>query len=586
MPPEKKKRSIGKKFILILLLFIVLLVVAYRIFITRYLPPLIRDRLNTIIVSGSDSLYKFELGKINPGFWGNSFRFTEFHIYIDSAVYKQLKEVKRLPGMTIDLSLPAGQILNIGLPALLLRKKLNIRLIDLAKASIQLSRHFRNSDNNDAKPPEPLWKSIQKSLQSVNVEHIAFRDIKIKYSNIDSAASFSWEFDKCYAAFSGLRIDSASAFDSTRLLYSKDIAINAQDVKLKTPDGLYAISANQIFYTSQKRQLEVKDFGFNQAVDNQAFVKHFGFQHEIYQLAVPSMRLTNFLLPYYINYNQLNIDTIALQSPDIGVYLDRNPPPNPYSKLGKYPHQLIQRAPFLVRVKRVTATNGKFTYREKNNRNQLTGKLVFPGIQATVDHITNDSVELRKSATCVVNVRSGLLETGVMNAVFRFNLMDRSGGFSVAATITNLSAPQMKPLIKAMTSAEMQSFNLHRLDFVMSANEISGVGQLRMKYGDMDILLNKVDEDGKLNQKGLLSFFVNHLVIYKENPTNDGEERIATDVPMNRVANKSFFNFIWKTLYTSAGKIVLRPVVQRKMEKRKEKKAMKAERQKEKEKKK
>ena len=87
------------------------------------------------------------------------------------------------------------------------------------------------------------------------------------------------------------------------------------------------------------------------------------------------------------------------------------------------------------------------------------------------------------------------------------NLLDRSGAFSVAATITNLSAPQMKNLIKAMTSAEMQSFNMHRLDFAMSANEISGSGQLRMKYGDMDVLINKVDEDGKLDQKGSLVFY-------------------------------------------------------------------------------
>src|SRR5262249_46270702 len=102
-----------------------------------------------------------------------------------------------------------------------------------------------------------------------------------------------------------------------------------------------------------------------------------------------------------------------------------------------------------------------------------------------------------------------------------------------------------------------------------TGNQLSGSGTLRMKYSDMDILLNKVNEDGSLNKRGFLSFLVNHLVIYKENPLKDDPERIAENVIVQRDVTRSFFNLIWKTLYSSAGKIILRPVVQRKIEKRK-----------------
>jgi hypothetical protein len=564
----RKKRSAGKKILISLLLFILLLALAFHIFITRYLPPLLRDRLNDVIVKGSGSLYKFEVGKIVPGFCGNSFRFSNLHIYIDSTKYKELKEAKRLPGLTFDLDLPKGNIKNIGLPSLIIWKKLKLDLIDFAEATVHLSRHFRTSENNSDTTAEPLWKLIRPTLRSIAINRVVFRDIKIGYNNVDSATAFAWQFDKCYAAFSGILVDSLSARDSSRLLFASNLALEARNIKMKTPDGLYGISANSIFYSSSVKSVEVKEFGFNQAVDNGGFTRHFGYQHEIYSLSIPAIRLRNFSLPRWISYNELKIDTVELQSPGIGVYLDRNAPSNPYSKLGKYPHQLLQKAPFGVHIKRLTAINGTLTYREKNNKNQLTGKLIFPAMQGYIDHITNDSAAIASSPECVANIHSGILQTGIMHTVFRFNLADKSGGFHVTASITNLNAPQMQPLIKAMTSAEMQSFNLHRLDYVITGNESSGTGQLRMIYGDMDVLLNKVNDDGSLDKKGLLSFLVNRLVIYKENPMNDGEERMANNIPMHRDATRSFFNFIWKTLYSSAGKIVLRPVAQRKIEKR------------------
>ncbi len=572
MPPTRRKLSAGKKVLIIVGLLLILLVVGFRIFMARYLPPLIRQRLSALIVEGSKGLYRYELGKIDPSFWGTSLRFTDLNIYIDSLKYKELQENQKLPPLTFSLHLPKGTINDVGLPALILRKKLNIDLINFAEASIQLSRHFQTTRKDTASAnEEPLWKLISPDLRSISVNRMIFQNIKIQYSNVDSARAFAWQFEKSDCILTDIRIDSASATDMNRLLYASNVALAIRDVKLKTTDGLYAIGAGSIFYTSSGRSINVKQFAFNQLVDNNAFIRHFGYQHEIYRLAIPEIKVTNFSLPSWISYNQLVMDTIHLESPDIGVYMDRNAPPNPYSKMGKFPQQLLQKAPFVIKIKRIIITNGDVTYREKNDQTQLTGKLEFPACTGYIDNITNDSASIAASPQCVVNAHGGILKPGNLHAIFRINLADPNGSFSLSTSITNLNASHMQALVKATSSMEMQSFNMHRLDYTLTANQYSGTGQLKMKYGDMDVLMNKVKDDGSLDKKGLLSFLVNHLVIYKENPMNDGEERIATDVKLQRVATKSFFNFIWKTLFTAAGKIILRPVAQRKIEKKKEK---------------
>jgi hypothetical protein len=392
------------------------------------------------------------------------------------------------------------------------------------------------------------------------------------YRNVDSAKSFRWQFDSCNVLISGIRVDSASSMDTSRLLFAKNLSLTAMDVKLKTPDGLYSLLASSMFYSSASRSIDVKQFEFKPAVSNAQFIRHFGYQHEIYTLKMPAITISEFDLPQWISANRIKANKIQLASPNIQVHMDRNARENPYSKKGKYPQQLLQRAPFGVDVKQLTASNATMIYTEKNDATQLTGRLIFSGLTGKIDNITNYPEVMDVAGNnCVIDVKGGVMKTGNIHVIFRLNLRDLNGSFSVNATITNLDAPQLQPLAKAMTATDLQSFDLHRLDYQMSGNETSGKGSLKMKYSNMDILLNKVENDQSFNKRGFLSFLANRLVIYKENPTKDDPERLAQNVAVQRDDKKSFFNFIWKTLYSAAGEIVLRPAVQRKMEKRKQK---------------
>jgi hypothetical protein len=571
MATVRRRYSLWKKILIVLIVLILLAGIAFQIFINRYLPPIVKQRLADIIVKGSDSLYRFEVGKFDVSFWGGSVRVSGLHITIDSARYKIMADQKKLPPLTFNLHLGKGSVEGINIRKLIFSKKIDIELLDLGEADIMLARHFRTSGEADTGAAgEPLWKLLQPDIRSLHINAARCASVNVTYQNIDSAKDFRWKFDQCNALFDDIRVDSISAADKNRLLFSKDVALAASSIKIKTPDGLYNLQAGDIFYSSAARRMELKQFDFQPAISHAAFIRHFGYQHEIYKLKMPSIVMKNFLLPQWISYNKLVIDTIELASPDINVNMDRNAPPNPYSKKGQYPHQLIQKAPFTIAVKRLKAWDATVVYTETNNKNGLTGKVVFPAVRGHIDNISNDMITLSKSNTCVADVTSGLMKTGSLHAIFRLNLADKAGAFSVNATISNLDAPQLQPLFRAMTSTDLQSFNMRRIDYFISGNENAGHGSLKMKYDNMDILLNRVEDDKSLNKRGFLSFLANRLVIYKENPMNDEAERTADNVPVTREATKSFFNFIWKTLYSSAGKIVLRPVVQRKMEKRKE----------------
>lgn len=565
----RKRYSLGRKLLIGLLSLIIIAIIAFQVYIHRYLPSMVKSRLENIIVRGSDSLYRFEASDFDVSFWGRSVYFRDLHIKIDSVKYQELKRQKKLPVMTFDMELPAGRINGIHLGELVFRKRIVVGRIHLQEAVVGLTRHFRSSDSNTV-TGQPLWKLIQPDIRSIYIAGASCDNLKVAYSNSDSSTNFRWQFDHCDASFSDIKVDSVSSYDSSRLLFARNIQLAARDIKMKTSDGLYDLQARNVVYSSAGREMDIKEFSFRPAMSDFAFIRHFGYQHEIYKLHMPVIGLKNFLLSEWISSNRLKIDSIELRSPSIAVSMDRNAKPNPYSKKGQYPHQLVQKAPFGIDVRSLRVVDGTVTYTEKNNKNQLTGKLVFPAVRGHISNITNDPEMLKRSTICVADVRSGVMKTGFLHALFRFQLNDKAGQFSVRAAISKLNASQLQPLARAMTSTDLQSFNMHQLQYEIRGNENAGSGDLRMKYDDMDILLNKVEPDGSLDRKGLISFLANRLVIYKENPDGDDGERIADNIGVQRDVSKSFFNFIWKTLYTAAGKIVLRPAAQRKMERRNE----------------
>jgi hypothetical protein len=567
--PTNRRYSTGRKILIGVVIFILIALVALQVFIGRYLTPVVRDRLSDVIIKGSDSLYRFESADFDVNFWGRSITFSNLHIRVDSTRYNVLKKQKKLPIMTFDLLLPKGNVNGIGFSDLVFKKKVDIASIDCREAQVKLSRHYRSSIETDT-AEAPLWKLIQPGLRSIRVGKVSGDNVKVIYQNADNSDNFRWQLDRCDAYLSDIMIDSLSSLDTSRLLFAKNVELKAKDVKLKTSDGLYNLGMENASYSSSDRNMNIRNFSFRPALNDAAFIRHFGYQHEIYRLSVPVINIKDFIISRWIGINQLKAGTIELVSPVINVSLDRNARPNPYSKKGQYPNQLVRNAPFGIDVRKVTAVDGTLTYTERNNKNQLTGKIVFPSIRGTITNITNDVQALKRSAMSIVNVRSGILETGILHAVFRFNLADAAGAFSVNATINKLNAKQLQPLAKAMTSTDVQSFNLHKLEYAINGNQNAGTGDLRMRYDDMDILINQVEPDGSFDKKGLMSFFANRMVIYKENPMEDEAERTANNIRVQRDPTRSFFSFVWKTLFTSAGEIVIRPAAQRKMEKRKQ----------------
>jgi len=541
-------------------LFALLLVMAlaFPVFINRYLERVIYERLEKLIVSGSDSLYHFKLDHMTVSFWNNSVTVKNLHIGIDSAHYTEREKYSNLPALTFEINLSSGSVRGIELLPLLYARKINIESIVSKKADVSFSRHFRRSDNTIDTGNVPLWKLLQPEIKSISINKIVLDDLSINYTNADSAKAFKWKFEHCSSIIDNTMIDSVSVGDKDRILFSKNVSIQFTDVKLQTSDGLYAIETTKLWYSSAAKNVEFENFALH-PVKTKTFYNDVGYDKDRFNLFFPRIRMVDFHLPQWINDNVLSIDTVHLVDAQVNVYKDRTVKADTRKKLGNYPHQLLHKLPFTINIKQIQVVAAQLTYIEKNRESKLEGKLVFQKLNGSIKNVTNDITLIKKNPNCLVDMKSILMQASPLHALFTLHLDEAvSGGFEVRTDIAKLEASHLNAITVPLSQTSIKSLDISELHFYMKGNEQSGTGNLTLLYKNLEIDLKKKDEEnGKMKNRKFLSFLVNKLVVYRENPMR-GKERKAVAIQTIRNPQKSFFNLIWKTLYNSFKEVTIR----------------------------
>ncbi|HEY0058251.1 MAG TPA: hypothetical protein VGB56_03890, partial [Flavisolibacter sp.] len=192
--PDNKKVKRYRRFIAYGLAFLFILFLGLFIGVDRYVEPILKQRLHTFIVQGSDSLYTYTLGDLKASVFRGSITLEDLQVQVNSKEFRSLQEHSELPPLTMELQMGRGEIRGLDLIDLLFRKKIDIGAINTKNANVRLFRHLvkiRTSKSSKI----PLWKSIQPSIRSISVRAINLDGIKLLYRNADTGTAVKLQFD-------------------------------------------------------------------------------------------------------------------------------------------------------------------------------------------------------------------------------------------------------------------------------------------------------------------------------------------------------------------------------------------------------
>ena len=534
---------------LLLGLFLVLL-----IFVNRFIKPILKDRLHTLIIQGSDSLYNYTLGKLNANFYGGNVEVENLQINIDSSRYEYLRKRNALPSLTMQLSLQKGQIKGIGIVDILFGKKIRVEEILSKQADIKITRNIRPRNASDQNVP--VWKAIKPKISSIYVGAIKLDGIKMLYKNADTSESVKLQFDRCDAAFKDILIDSAAAFDTTRMGFTKEISMKFHDLKFRTSDSTYKMKAEWIKYSSKARTLEVDSFKLQPTLEREDFYSTANRQTSLYYIEFAKVRFVNTRLDYFIHNNA---DSVVFEKPDVKIYNDKSLPPDFESKIGKFPHQRLLAAGATINVKNISFKDASFQLTEKDAESSKEGILTLNHLNFDASNVTNDTSLIKKNPICFASFSGNIFNNSPVSLSLKLYLDSSNGRFDASGMVKNVSAPQLNQLSVPLANVQINSCNIHDLKFIVSGEDYSAAANVRMLYNNLSITLRKTDEEtGQVKTKKFMTKMLNRFVIWPNNPGPDGLERTAQNKRVSRLTTQSFFGLLWKTIFAGMQDVMMR----------------------------
>lgn len=553
-----KKRSRTKKLQVGIAALLVVVLVLLSLFANQWIEPILRDRLHTLIVKGSDSLYQYKLGKLKANLFGGAVEVENLQIQINDAHYQQLAAQHALPSLTMELNLVKGKLNGLRVLPLLFGRQISLREIYSKDADVVLLRHIRHDDAPEN--TQPLWKAIQPVISSIAIDRIHLDGVKLLYRNADTSRSVKLQFDRCVARFNDIKIDSAAAADTARLVFARDIDMQFYDLKFRSPDSTYKLKAEVISYASATKAFEVTDFKIQPTLqDTASFYAAAQRQETMYVFTFEKAKFTNLHLDRFIHRNILSADTLYIQKPVLHAYKDRTYPPLFESKVGAYPHQHLLKAASTIMLKGLVVNGATVHYTERGEKSGEEGALHFTDMNLRAANITNDSNWIKKNGKSSLWATGNIFNTSPFDVKIDFYLDSANGRFDASGTVGRVTAAQLNTVSEPLANAKLESFNMQGLSFAVRANDYEAFSNVQMQYNNLFVTLKKQDDEtGVTSTKKFLTKILNKFTLHQSNPGENGVVRQGINVRRSRLTSQAFFGVLWKSIFSGMQAVMMK----------------------------
>ncbi|QPH38022.1 hypothetical protein [Pedobacter endophyticus] len=551
MQATKSKRYKILKWITALLLVLFLILSAAAWYLNVKSRPLLTDRIKTLVYQSTDSLYTISFSRVSTNILTGNASLTNVKITPDTNRYKELIALKRAPNNLYTVSLKKLSVRHFHPLKLYRERKLQLNDIIFDKPEVLMqNKQYAFNEGRAPRPIKSPYAFISKSLAEFSIKSIRFKDASFKYVNKNVSNARPFLINDLNITLTDLLIDSTSADDPTRFYLLKDIVITLKNYVYHTPDKMYDIKVDKLDFRATTGKLRIDSFALAPRYSEMAFGKRAGYARERFAIKMNNILLNGIDLPLYISKQELWAKEMNIAQGYVSVFNNdslRNKPRQ--SKIGKFPHQLLQMVEAPLLVQKIKLNNIDVSYAVYNDESDRTGKITFEHTSGTIKNATNLEKIKAINPIMEVNLTSYLFAQGKLDVNFKFDLTAKDGAFAYDGVLHSFNARVLNKITTPLGLVRVNRGSVDQLKFNFKANDLGAKGKVVFSYYDLSVALMKNDPTkDHLVKRGLLSFLANALIINSENPGPDGK-LITADVAYDRPPGSSFFNLIWRSLF-------------------------------------
>lgn len=331
----------------------------------------------------------------------------------------------------------------------------------------------------------------------------------------------------------------------------EEAEFNNDELKVTSKDKFYTYRVSGFKINTKSRKVWIKQVAIIPAFGEAEFAKRSKVQRDRFDAKINNIECNNVDI-YKLFDGGIYAASVTSRNTALKVYRDISYPATGESKVGLYPQQLLFKLKFPVKVNKFTALNTYVEYKERNSLSDSSGSVQFRNADVTITNISNLPPKAGETAT--VEFACNFLGAIPFRGSIIFYLNEwQKGTFKTEASVPkSFDAKILNQLTEPMSLVKINSGVVDYVKCnIMADNNIAN-GTVIMTYHDFKISVLKKKGEA-INQKTLLTLLANTIIKNKNTAGND--MRVAT-VVYKRDVTRSFFNFIWKSIFTGGQQIL------------------------------
>jgi len=522
----------------------------------NYKYKIVDKKIDKLVTVGSKGLYELNYKNlvINEALGNISAENVE--MLPDSLVYQSMIEKNTAPDNLFYIKIPKLFITGVKTPKALLKKEISAHIIRIENAEIVI----RQIKVDSGKGPgfsrylgSEMYRQLLGKLNSITADSIVLENASLTLTG-KNPKIIHGKTSGLSIRFAGTVIDSAVQHDSSRILFSKNLVIHCNQIDIPLKSKFYTFRLSGLDFNLQNSHLHTDKIHLMPTLSETAFSKSFKFAKDRIDMEIGSLDL------WHINRNailhdQLVADTLQISTAIFHIFRDKSIPHDSVDRTRSYPQDAIMQLSLQIDLKKILVTDSYIEYKEKNDMSDSSGKVSFFHVQAAFDNVTNIRSRIKQNDLMRLDFKASFLNEANFTAVIKMKLNDLNGKFQLDATLGELNAVLLNPLLKPMALAKLDRGKIKSLHYNLNATNTTGIGKLTILYEDLSIkLLKKDDEKNKYKTK-VLPTLAAGILLKDSNPKN-GRTRIG-NVDYTRDIHRSIFNLMWKSMFACIKQVAL-----------------------------
>jgi len=536
----------GRNIALGILLFLVAAVTAGLWYWNTHKKRIIKNKLESAIKEKSNGLYKIAYDSLDMDEINGYLSISNMNLFYDSARYLYLKNSGHEPSVLLNIQIPRISISGVKTPRALIEDEIVGRKLEIKNPLIHIMYTHSGKDSSRVVSSKEIYEQILGNLDLIKADTVLISGAQITTSSFQTKKTGIQVTDVSITLVD-VKVDSSSNADTTRLLFAKESSFTCSKITWSSADKLYNYSADSISLNSASSHLRIKSFRIIPALNEEAFVKALPAQGDRFDFSFSNIAIKNIDLPKLFE-ETIIADSILLGSAHLKIYRDLAIPRDNKSRLGAYPHQLMQTIPVVFRVQKIVIRNGFIEYKERHHISRLAGNIQYYNINAVISNFTNDKKAIAGNNIMRMDMSTRFLNKSPLHITGQFYLLHPQGRFDLKGTFGAMDARLLNPIIERTGLTHIKTGKINGAEFSVQGNDNAADGRVQLLYEDLTVAaLEKDKGSAQLDKKGLSSMIAN-MMIKNSNPKRKDDVRVA-QVHLDRNPNYSFFNFAWKTLF-------------------------------------